>query len=620
MMMRFLAVACLGIAALVQAQNQTIQVQVGGTENESGGIFQFKPSSFNATNGSVITFEFSGNPGNHSVTFHIPSLRLGALSNPCQPMSGGFDSGWVLIPTGGVSPNPLWNLTITDDSNTIYFFCKQLIPSPHCAAGMVGTINAPSSGTGSFNDYLNNAKQTKDSGQGVGALVGQGASASAVPGPLPSGVTLFGTPASTPVSAASSGSGTSSAASASGSSSAAFKIEYDFKLFTLFAATMGIALITISRANAARSRFVSTAKTLQKKPDASQANSKKESVAAPSSPSATASSSSTEAKTSKNPTIEVGEDGSLHVPERPKSWLTHKVETSPTVRYWFMKITALLGYHSPKQRAGLRTFLLYERVCAVTPDAERSFWQNECDLPPTFQSWFIVTNLHFWMLTVRLRALPEPHGKFYVQFLLDHFFLDIEDRIRAILQPAIPPRDPYTFFTSFYVNPNIPKDGKLKRGSRAPERLVTRQMKIFKEQWMGMGMWFDYGLVTNDMELASAMWRNLLGARGSQGIAYPDSNPPKFRRGVNLVGGEVENPEKIDLEKEQGRDDGSGVHDYPPDEIDKYVGYPELMLDIVTYARREIARLEKISDEEIMEGDLGALQFGKIRPHVKGSS
>ncbi|KAJ3730567.1 hypothetical protein C8R42DRAFT_11331 [Lentinula raphanica] len=232
--MHFLAFVCLGLAALVQAQNQTVQVQVGGTENESGGIFQFKPSSFNATNGSVITFEFSGNPGNHSIT-------QSALSNPCQPMSGGFDSGWVLIPTGGVSPNPLWNLTITDDSQPIYFFCKQLIPSPHCAAGMVGTINAPSSGTGSFNDFLNNAKQTKDSGQGVGALVGQGASASAVPGPLPSGVTLFGTPASTPISA--SGSGTSSAASASGSSSAALKVEYDMKFFTLLVASMGIALM-----------------------------------------------------------------------------------------------------------------------------------------------------------------------------------------------------------------------------------------------------------------------------------------------------------------------------------------------------------------------------------------
>ncbi|KAJ4490707.1 hypothetical protein J3R30DRAFT_3751676 [Lentinula aciculospora] len=235
--MRSLAVACLGIVAFVQAQNQTIQVQVGGTENESGGIFQFKPSSFNATNGSVITFEFSGNPGNHSIT-------QSALSNPCQPMSEGFDSGWVLIPTGGVTPNPLWNLTITDDSNPIYFFCKQLIPSPHCAAGMVGTVNAPSSGTGSFNDFLNNAKQTKDSGQGVGALVGQGASASAVPGPLPNGATLFGTPAATAVSA-SSGSGTSSAASAGGTSSAnaGSKIQYDSRIFALLAASMGIALM-----------------------------------------------------------------------------------------------------------------------------------------------------------------------------------------------------------------------------------------------------------------------------------------------------------------------------------------------------------------------------------------
>jgi len=130
---------------------------------------------------------------------------------------------------------------------------------------------------------------------------------------------------------------------------------------------------------------------------------------------------------------------------------------------------------------------------------------------------------------------------------------------------------------------------------------------------MGMGLWFDYGLATNDMELASTVWRNLLGARGSQGIAYPDSNPPKFRRGVNLVGGAIVNPEKIDLEKEQSTDDGSGVHDYAPEEIDKYVRYPELMLDIVTYIHREIARLEKISDEEIMEGGLEILKFGPIR-------
>ncbi|KAE9399663.1 hypothetical protein BT96DRAFT_1101625 [Gymnopus androsaceus JB14] len=158
---------CLALAALsVQAQDTTVQVQVGGTVNERGGIYQFTPSNFNANNGSVISFEFTGNPGNHSIT-------QSTFSSPCQPLSGGFDSGWVLIPNGGVSPSPVWNLTVTDDSNR-----------------MVGAINAPTSGSNSFDSFLNNAESSTTSGQQVGALVGQGASASAIPGPLSSGCEL----------------------------------------------------------------------------------------------------------------------------------------------------------------------------------------------------------------------------------------------------------------------------------------------------------------------------------------------------------------------------------------------------------------------------------------------
>ena len=51
-----------------------------------------------------------------------------------------------------------------------------------------------------------------------------------------------------------------------------------------------------------------------------------------------------------------------------------------------------------------------------------------------------MTNLHVWMLTVRLRALPGPHGKHYIQALIDHFFYDVEDRIRAVLQPTVRPQ------------------------------------------------------------------------------------------------------------------------------------------------------------------------------------
>ena len=218
------------------------------------------------------------------------------------------------------------------------------------------------------------------------------------------------------------------------------------------------------------------------------------------------------------------------------------------------------------------------------------------------------------MLTVRFRGLPPSVGKHHVQFILDHFFIDVEDRIRAVLQPPSygPPRQPYTFFSSFYVNPNAPAttpDGEYIKRSQAPERLVTRQLKIFKEQWLGMCMSFDLALVKDDMEMAGAIWRNILGARGARGIAYTPDAAPKFRRSVNLSGSQVQNPEKIDIEKEEATDDGSGVHDYPPEEADKYVQYPELMADIVTYVRRELVRLENLSDEQIMNGEWEALQF-----------
>ncbi|KAF9459130.1 hypothetical protein BDZ94DRAFT_1269086 [Collybia nuda] len=314
-------------------------------------------------------------------------------------------------------------------------------------------------------------------------------------------------------------------------------------------------------------------------------------------------------------------------PEREKSWLTRKVESSPAAMRIFVKLTNALGYGSPKQLAGRRAFAIYEHVCATKPDHDAEFWQKECHLPPTFQSWFTVTNLHIWLLTVRLRALPKEHGKLYIQALIDHFFIDVEDRIRAVLQPPATPAVPYTFNSPFYINPNASTDapttnGKPKPRSRAPDRLVTRQMKIFKEQWAGLGIAFDLGLVNGDMEMAGAVWRNLLGARGASGITFPESSSSdtptgattnRYRRTVNLVGGEVVNVAKVDFEKEQIKDDGSGVHDFAPEEVDLYLKYPELMLDIVTYARRELVRLEGLSDKEIMGGQLDKLRFGRVR-------
>lgn len=90
---------------------------------------------------------------------------------------------------------------------------------------------------------------------------------------------------------------------------------------------------------------------------------------------------------------------------------------------------------NPRQVAGQVSFHYYQDACIARDQQEREFWLNgertsfqsyvdkldnfqldvECRLPSTFQTWFTVTNLHVWLLTVRFRALPPPYGDNFVQ-------------------------------------------------------------------------------------------------------------------------------------------------------------------------------------------------------------
>ncbi|KNZ71562.1 hypothetical protein J132_08620, partial [Termitomyces sp. J132] len=81
-------------------------------------------------------------PGiDHSVTqssFEEPCTYLNSTGNS----SAGFDSGLQHAVT--------FNITIEDDSKPIWFHCKQV---GHCGMGMVGSINAPSTGNLSYEAF-----------------------------------------------------------------------------------------------------------------------------------------------------------------------------------------------------------------------------------------------------------------------------------------------------------------------------------------------------------------------------------------------------------------------------------------------------------------------------------
>ncbi|KIM83598.1 hypothetical protein PILCRDRAFT_88015 [Piloderma croceum F 1598] len=149
-----------------------VQVEVGGNTSIPGGPVQFVPASISAPKGTVVTFRFSGViAGNHTVT-------QSSFDKPCQLLDGGFDSGFIYVPSNITYGFPEWNLTITDDTKPIWYYCKQLVHLPHCtAAGMVGfsyrAINAPTSGSETFAAFQQAAKNsTGIPGQQEGTLKG----------------------------------------------------------------------------------------------------------------------------------------------------------------------------------------------------------------------------------------------------------------------------------------------------------------------------------------------------------------------------------------------------------------------------------------------------------------
>jgi len=142
--------------------------------------FIFNPSTItNAANGDIVQFVFSGTVGPHSVV-------QSSFDKPCQPITGGFNSGFVNPSSTGVSAPPYeeYNLTVTDAGTPIWFYCAQSQPKPHCLAGMFGSINSPTSGADTFPAYESAARNLKAlpaQTPSSGPVGGVGASATAAP-------------------------------------------------------------------------------------------------------------------------------------------------------------------------------------------------------------------------------------------------------------------------------------------------------------------------------------------------------------------------------------------------------------------------------------------------------
>ncbi|KAF5330429.1 hypothetical protein D9619_005621 [Psilocybe cf. subviscida] len=115
--------------------NGTMNVDVG-----FNGNFVFNPANITAPVGTIVNFFFPASLA-HSVTqssFAAPCTYLAADNTTNPPTPAGFDSGLVI--------SSIFSINVTD-TQPIWFHCTQVT---HCGLGMVGSINAPTTGNNTF--------------------------------------------------------------------------------------------------------------------------------------------------------------------------------------------------------------------------------------------------------------------------------------------------------------------------------------------------------------------------------------------------------------------------------------------------------------------------------------
>lgn len=106
------------------------------------------------------------------------------------------------------------------------------------------------------------------------------------------------------------------------------------------------------------------------------------------------------------------------------------------------------------------------------------FYYETLNLPQSFSQHFQITALHYWILSVRMRAMPFKYGRNYQQKLVDRIFRDMELRMAEELR----------------INSN---------------RIIEGYLKDYHTQLLGSVLSYDEGLMTDDITLSGALWRNV---------------------------------------------------------------------------------------------------------------
>ncbi|XP_058535320.1 ubiquinol-cytochrome-c reductase complex assembly factor 1 isoform X2 [Ochotona princeps] len=140
----------------------------------------------------------------------------------------------------------------------------------------------------------------------------------------------------------------------------------------------------------------------------------------------------------------------------------------------FTKIIEAMGFTGPlkysKWKIKIAALRMYTS-CVEKTDFEEFFLR--CQMPDTFNSWFLITLLHVWMCLVRMKQEGRS-GKYMCRIIVHFMWEDVEQRGRVM-----------------GVNPYI----------------LKKNMILMTNNFYAAILGYDEGILSDDHGLAAALWR-----------------------------------------------------------------------------------------------------------------
>jgi len=158
-------------------------------------------------------------------------------------------------------------------------------------------------------------------------------------------------------------------------------------------------------------------------------------------------------------------------------------------------------------------------------------WFRLLDLPDTFYSWWLITELHAWMLCVRLRVGKTPEGDELMNFLVSGLWTDLETRMKK-----------------------VPGMSASKRGN---------QIWDLAEEFQTAIILYDFGCVSDDANLANALWKRFF-------LADEDTDPKKVELLVKYVRKTLAHLDTLNLDDiARGESDQPSISWFSLDKVSK---------------------------------------------------